>query len=187
MHSNPHANQTGKPQHPTQHADSRGYYLALHVSPDASQEEISRAFRALIRVRHPDVGHSDVGHSVGQGAAAEDDVRSILAAFAVLRNPRTRAEYDRAEHAAARLHAAQRSRHKAPMHDFAGSDVPERTVPPRDVLVRLVPPREVPVRTAPVREVPVHTVPPREVPVRIIRQRGPLLHVSPVRWERGPG
>ena len=161
-HPNPHSDQPREPQHPSQHADSRGYYLALHVSPDASQKEISRAFRALIRARHPDVGHSG-----GQGAAAEDDVRSILAAFAVLRNPGTRAEYDRAEHAAARLHAAQQSRQNAPMHDFPVRDVPVREV------------RE--------RTVPVPTVPPRDVPVRIIRQRGPLLHVSPVRWERGPG
>ena len=138
-------------QHPNpQHPDSRGYYRALHLSPDASQQEISRAFRALIRVRHPDVGHS--------GGQTGDDVRSILAAFAVLRNPRTRTEYDRAEHAATgRIHVPRQDQcdihvHDSPLHDSA-----------------------------------VHDSPGREVPVRIVRQRGPLLRVSPVRWERGPG
>jgi DnaJ-class molecular chaperone len=71
-------------------ADPRGYYAALHLTPAATQAEIQRAFRALIRVHHPDVGRSRPGEE-GRGA----DVRNILAAFAVLRNPLTRAEYDR--------------------------------------------------------------------------------------------
>jgi len=111
------------------HPDSRGYYAALHILPGASQQEISRAFRAQIRQRHPDVGPS--------GGEGGEDASGLLAAFAVLRNPRTRADYDRAEHAA------------------TGQTPP---VPQR----------------------------PQEIPVRIIRHRGPLLRVSPVRWERRP-
>lgn len=68
--------------------DPRGYYAALHVSPDASQQEISRTFRAIMRLLHPDVGAPDGGDA--------GDVRMILAAYAVLRNPKTRADYDRA-------------------------------------------------------------------------------------------
>lgn len=75
---------------PPPHPDSRGYYAALHIVPGASQQEISRAFRAQIRQRHPDVG-----------ASGGEDASGLLAAFAVLRNPRSRADYDRAEHAAA--------------------------------------------------------------------------------------
>ena len=71
-------------------ADPRGYYAALHLTPDATQADIQRAFRALIRAHHPDVGPPGPGEE-GRGA----DVRNILAAFAVLRNPRSRAEYDR--------------------------------------------------------------------------------------------
>lgn len=71
-------------------ADPRGYYAALHLTPAATQADIQRAFRALIRVHHPDVGPSGPG---GEDGGA--DVRSILAAFAVLRNPLRRAEYDR--------------------------------------------------------------------------------------------
>ncbi|SFT50570.1 DnaJ domain-containing protein [Arthrobacter sp. ov118] len=114
---------------PPPHPDSRGYYAALHILPGASQQEISRAFRAQIRQRHPDVGPS--------GGSGSEDARGLLAAFAVLRNPRTRADYDRAEQAAMG---------KAP-------PAPQG---------------------------------PQEIPVRIIRHRGPLLRVSPVRWERRP-
>ncbi|MFF2030154.1 J domain-containing protein [Arthrobacter sp. NPDC058192] len=113
---------------PLPHPDSRGYYAALHILPDASQQEISRAFRAQIRQRHPDVGPS--------GGSGGHDASGVLAAFAVLRDPRTRAAYDRAEHAAV-----------------------GQATPPDG---------------------------PQRIPVRIIRRRGPLLRVSPVRWERGP-
>ncbi|MET1087724.1 MAG: J domain-containing protein [Arthrobacter sp.] len=71
-------------------ADPRGYYAALHLTPAATQADIQRAFRALIRVHHPDVGPTGPGEE-----SRSADVRSILAAFAVLRNPLTRAEYDR--------------------------------------------------------------------------------------------
>ncbi|CAI3803321.1 J domain-containing protein [Pseudarthrobacter sp. MM222] len=71
-------------------ADPRGYYAALHLTPAATQADIQRAFRALIRLHHPDVGPTGPGEE-GRGA----DVGNILAAFGVLRNPLTRAEYDR--------------------------------------------------------------------------------------------
>jgi curved DNA-binding protein CbpA len=75
--------------------DPRGLYAALHVTPDASQTEIQRAFRALMRLRHPDVGTAaGAGVKAGDEAGAADDVRRILASFAVLRDPKRRAEYD---------------------------------------------------------------------------------------------
>ena len=46
---------------PGRNPDPRGYYALLHVSPEASRQEIGRAFRALMRRRHPDVGHSGAG------------------------------------------------------------------------------------------------------------------------------
>ncbi|MDR7082532.1 DnaJ-class molecular chaperone [Arthrobacter ginsengisoli] len=69
--------------------DPRGYYAALHVTPDATPVEIQRAFRALMRRRHP-----DVGSSADAGSGAADDVRRILESFAVLRDPKSRTEYD---------------------------------------------------------------------------------------------
>lgn len=109
------------------HADSRGYYAALQVAPDATQQEISRAFRALIRQRHPDVGNPAGG-----------DVRSVLEAFAVLRDPRSRAAYDKGEGA----------------HDKGqGQPEPQASAAqgPRDIPVRHIRHREPLVRVTPVR------------------------------------
>jgi DnaJ-class molecular chaperone len=103
------------------HADSRGYYAALQVAPDATQQEISRAFRALMRQRHPDVGNPADG----------DEVRRILEAFAVLRNPRSRAAYDRGQGPPDRPGSA------------AGG--------PRDIPVRHIRQREPPLRVTPLR------------------------------------
>ena len=73
--------------------DPRGYYAALGVTPDATAAEIQRAFRALVRLRHPDV---DASSTAGQGPGNNegDEARRILESFAVLRDPRSRAEYD---------------------------------------------------------------------------------------------
>lgn len=74
--------------------DPRGYYAALHVAPDATAAEIQHAFRALMRLRHPDVGASAAAPGAGPGSNDGDEARRILESFAVLRDPRTRAEYD---------------------------------------------------------------------------------------------
>jgi hypothetical protein len=107
------------------HPDSRGYYAALHVLPGASQQEISRAFRAQIRQRHPDVGPSD-----GSGG---EDAGGLLAAFAVLRDPRTRADYDRAEHAA--------MGQTPPPAPHGSREIPVRIIRHRDPLLRVSPVR----------------------------------------------
>ena len=70
--------------------DPKGYYAALQVAPDATAADIHRAFRALMRLRHPDV---EASSGAGPGAGG-DEVRRILEAFAVLRSPKLRAEYD---------------------------------------------------------------------------------------------
>ena len=103
------------------HGDSRGYYAALQVAPDATQQEISRAFRALMRVRHPDVGNP----------AGADDVRPVLEAFAVLRDPKSRAAYDLAEG-----HADEpRGQADGPR------DIPVRHIRHREPLLRVTPVR----------------------------------------------
>lgn len=133
-------------------ADPRGYYAALHLTPEATQAEIQRAFRALVRLRHPDVGSpeagtpdagtSEVGTSETGLPAGADDVRAILAAFAVLRNPLSRAAYDGQGRGSA----------------TPGSGTPEGSSKGA----------------------------PQDIPVRHHRTSGPVLRVSPVRWERGP-
>lgn len=85
--------------------DPRGYYAALHVTPDATAAEIQHAFRALMRLRHPDVeaaagAGTRTGAGKGAGNTGGDDARRILESFAVLRDPGSRAEYDPAAAAA---------------------------------------------------------------------------------------
>lgn len=69
------------------------YYAVLKVAPTATGQEISRAYRSLMRIHHPDVDD-------GTGNSATDDggagLLGIMEAFEVLHDPIKRAEYDRA-------------------------------------------------------------------------------------------
>lgn len=64
------------------------YYEVLGVSPDASGEEIKRAFRTLAREHHPDV--------TGGDPASEQRYKEVSEAYAVLSDPNKRREYDAA-------------------------------------------------------------------------------------------
>lgn len=81
------------------------HYAALKVQASASQQEIGRAYRALMRNLHPDVDHPDADagrpadsvarEAAGErGAAQKNELLRIMQAFAVLRDPRRRAAYD---------------------------------------------------------------------------------------------
>lgn len=63
------------------------YYEALGVRPDATDDEIARAFRALAKRYHPDVQGGPVTE---QG----ERFRAIRDAYEVLSNPRLRFDYD---------------------------------------------------------------------------------------------
>lgn len=136
--------------------DPRGYYALLHVSPEASRQEIGRAFRALMRRHHPDRHHPDmrqmeIDPSGGSGVSADgSDASAILRAFAVLRDARTRAEYDAAGWRA----------------DVQNSSPPHQDSRPHQDS-----------QAGPGG---------RDIPVRIIRRRDPLVRVLPVHWESGP-
>ena len=65
-------------------------YLVLGVSPTATQAEITHAYRTRLRAHHPDTRHTL------SPQAADDNLRQLLAAYAVLRDPARRADYDRA-------------------------------------------------------------------------------------------
>ena len=82
------------------------YYAALRVKPRATQQEISRAYRTLMRTHHPDVdgggavdGGPVDGGTVDVGAvdreAKANELLMIMQAFAVLRDPARREAYDR--------------------------------------------------------------------------------------------
>ena len=63
------------------------FYGLLEVSPDASDDEIKRAYRRMARELHPD--------STGGDAAAEARFKEVTRAYEVLRDPERRARYDR--------------------------------------------------------------------------------------------
>jgi DnaJ-class molecular chaperone len=64
-------------------------YSVLGVSPTAAQAEITHAYRRQLRDYHPD-RRSDETNS-----GADERLRQILAAYALLRDPHRRADYDR--------------------------------------------------------------------------------------------
>jgi curved DNA-binding protein CbpA len=73
-------------------------YLVLGVLPTATQAEITHAYRTRLRAHHPDTRHTPPSQT------ADDDLRQVLAAYALLRDPARRADYDRATaHAATPL------------------------------------------------------------------------------------
>ena len=65
-------------------------YLVLGVSPTATQAEITHAYRTRLRAHHPDTRHPPASRT------ADDDLRQVLAAYNLLRDPARRADYDRA-------------------------------------------------------------------------------------------
>lgn len=65
------------------------YYAVLDVAIDASREEITQTYRALMRVTHPDNFSDPL-----QREKAEARAKEINAAYAVLSRPELRREYD---------------------------------------------------------------------------------------------
>jgi curved DNA-binding protein CbpA len=68
---------------------SINYYAVLDVSLDASREEITRTYRALMRLTHPDNFSEPVARQ-----KAEERAKLINAAYTVLSRPEIRKEYD---------------------------------------------------------------------------------------------
>src|SRR6185436_13253678 len=62
-------------------------YDSLGVKKDASQDEIKKAYRKLVREHHPDKNPGD--------AAAEAKFKEVQAAYDVLSDPEKRKQYDR--------------------------------------------------------------------------------------------
>ena len=65
----------------------KDYYKVLGVSPDASQDEIHKAYRRLAKQHHPDLNKGS--------KAAEEKFKEIVEAHDVLGNKRKRQQYDR--------------------------------------------------------------------------------------------
>ena len=152
---------------PGRNPDPRGYYALLHVSPEASRQEIGRAFRALMRRHHPDRHHPDIQRLEIEPPDGSD-AGAILHAFAVLRDARTRAEYDAGGWRAdvqdgtidlqnGRNHQNGRNR-QGGQNGLGGQGGQNHQ----------------------------SGLGGRDIPVRIIRRRDPLVRVLPVHWEPGP-
>jgi curved DNA-binding protein CbpA len=65
-------------------------YLVLGVSQTATQAEITHAYRTRLRAHHPDTRQTPSSQT------ADEHLRQLLAAYALLRDPTRRADYDRA-------------------------------------------------------------------------------------------
>lgn len=72
---------------PAWHPDDPGFYRLLGVDPDASAEQIKRAYKRRARQLHPDHRPDD--------PASADEFRRLKEAYRVLSEPALRAEYDR--------------------------------------------------------------------------------------------
>jgi curved DNA-binding protein CbpA len=114
-------------------SDFPDHYAVLHVPRTATQREISRAYRSLMRTHHPDLDNPT-------GALAE--LQLIMQAFAVLRDPKRRQAYDRDAVREANLAAAADADHPA-----QGKSQNE----PQDIPVRLIRHGGPPLRATPVR------------------------------------
>jgi molecular chaperone DnaJ len=66
--------------------DSRDLYAILGVSREATQEEIKKAYRKLVRKYHPDANPGD--------AEAAERFKKINLAYEILQDPQKRAAYD---------------------------------------------------------------------------------------------
>src|SRR5215211_6957227 len=66
----------------------RDFYADLGVSKDASQADIKKAYRKLAQQHHPDANKGD--------KASEERFKEVGRAYAVLSDPKKRAEYDEA-------------------------------------------------------------------------------------------
>ena len=64
----------------------KDYYALLGVSPQASQEEIKRAYRSLAKRYHPDKNPAD--------PASEEKLKEINEAYQILGDEQKRREYD---------------------------------------------------------------------------------------------
>ena len=71
-------------------ARMRTNYQILGISQSATPEQIKRTFRALVKSCHPDLFVS----GSEEQARAQDQLREINAAYAIVSNPQKRTAYD---------------------------------------------------------------------------------------------
>ncbi|MDQ0211519.1 MULTISPECIES: DnaJ domain-containing protein [Arthrobacter] len=74
-------------------------YDILHIAPTATAREVTRAYRTLVRGRHPDTRPARVARDPGPAEPELQEelqeLQDIMAAYAILGNREKRATYDR--------------------------------------------------------------------------------------------
>ncbi|MBE8954032.1 MAG: DnaJ domain-containing protein, partial [Quinella sp. 1Q7] len=74
-------------------ADKRDYYEVLGVTKNSTDDEIKKAYRKLARKYHPDLNRDNP-------KVAEEKMKEVNEAYAVLSDKDKRAQYDQFGHAA---------------------------------------------------------------------------------------
>lgn len=93
----------------TRKAPMTNPYVVLGVAPTASDAEIKKAYRRIAKDSHPDLNPTD--------AAAAERFKSASAAYDLLKDPETRARFDRGEIDAQGQEKPQRQYYR----DYAGA------------------------------------------------------------------
>ncbi|WP_006242338.1 J domain-containing protein [Mycolicibacterium tusciae] len=112
-------------------------YAVLGVTPVATAAEINHAFRAKLRDVHPDTRRPAAG-----GVAGDTQLRGLIAAYHLLRDPQDRARYDHNARIAAATSARQPHQRPSPSFSF---DVAAVSVGPQIIPVTQ-PRRQAPAR-----------------------------------------
>lgn len=146
-------------------SDFPDYYAVLHVPRTATQREIARAYRSLMRKHHPDLDNP---------TAVPGELQLIMQAFEVLRDPKGRLAYDR-ESIRRELRAGTAAARAGP----SPQDRPRAGQPVGDTSAAGP--------SAGGRHVPFNSeASSQDIPIRRVPRVEPPFRVTPVRWESGP-
>ena len=146
-------------------SDFTDHYAVLHVPRTATQREIARAYRSLMRTHHPDLDNP---------TAVAAELQLIMQAFEVLHDPKRRLAYDREF-----LRRERRTGTAAARAGPSSQDRPRAGQPAGDTSAAGKAPGG--------RQVPVNSeASARAIPIRRVRRVEPPFRVTPVRWESGP-
>lgn len=99
------------------------YYEILGVKPDANESTIKSAFRRVAKANHPDRAQAQ-GWSRAETAQRERTLKQAATAYAVLRDPRLRGEFDRERRSDRLYQTYQRARNWRPNGPTKAGGVP---------------------------------------------------------------